>query len=93
MNLSGRWKKITRSSCSAYYPAVIDFNANGLYTTETDAGATLHPVWDVGTFTVKTDQVSLSTANDAIVAYKTSQLHGQLTFHTPDGCAITYEKL
>ena len=93
MNLPGRWKKITRSNCSAYYPAVIDFTANGLYTTEADSGATVHPIWDVGTFTVKPDQVSLSTANDAIVAYKTSQLNGQLTFHTPDGCTITYEKL
>lgn len=93
MNVLGRWKKITNSACSGLYPSVIDFKPNGLYSTESDPQTPIHPIWDVGTFSQSTNQVSLSTSNDAVIAYKASQANEQLTFQAPDGCVVTYKRL
>ncbi|WP_080237060.1 hypothetical protein [Spirosoma rigui] len=93
MNVLGRWQKISDSTCSGQYPAVIDFKPDGLYSTESDPRSPVHPIWDVGTFSVDSNQVHLSTANDAIVAYKTTQAREQLTFQAPDGCVIAYRRL
>jgi hypothetical protein len=92
MNVLGRWKKITNSACSGQYPAVIDFKTNGLYSAEGDPQNPVHPIWDVGTFSLGPDEVSLSTANDAIIAYKATQANGQLTFQAPDGCVVVYKR-
>ena len=93
MNLVGRWKKTTHSACSAAYPALIEFKPNGLYAAEADPQATVHPLWDAGTFSTEARQAKLSTSYDAVVSYSITLTNGQLTFQAPDGCSISYQKL
>ncbi len=92
IQLAGKWAKTTTSSCSRKYPAQIEFQARGLYTGTTDPPGEF-TWWDVGTWEAAgSGQVKLSTANDAVIAYKYSISGNVVTFADPDGCEFKYRK-
>lgn len=50
--------------------------------------------WDAGTFEViDSEQIRVSTANDAIVAYGFSLSNNVLKFVDPDGCEFSYRRV
>jgi hypothetical protein len=91
-SLIGAWQKATQSECSGAYPYRIEFLPSGLYSTEKSPPDS-YAVWDVGTFVVAGDKVSISTANDAVVPYDASLSGGTLTFKAADGCVIAYRRV
>jgi hypothetical protein len=91
--LVGNWAKITSSSCSQVYPDTIHFQEAGLYVGQMDSPGTF-TFWDVGTFEViDSEQINVSTANDAIVTYEFSISNDVLTFKDPDGCEFNYRRV
>ncbi|MBI5328605.1 MAG: hypothetical protein HZB80_10020 [Deltaproteobacteria bacterium] len=91
--LIGDWEKITRSACSQIYPDSIQFQEGGLYFGQKDLPC-MFTQWDVGTYEiVGPNQIKISTANDAIIAYKFSISNDILTFVDPDGCEFKYQKV
>jgi len=88
--LVGSWQKVEDPPCAAQYPAELRFEANGLYfgTTEPPGEFTW---WDGGTWRVTAPgRLSLSTANDAVVAYAYALEGELLTITDPDGCRLGY---
>ena len=92
MKLNGIWTKITQSDCGQLYPAQLEFKDNDRYSAAADDGATQHPIWDVGTWTVAEKTIRLSTANDATITYAISLKDNVLTIKSPDGCTLAYRK-
>lgn len=92
MTLTGIWTRQTQSDCAGRYPAQIEFKANNLYEAQADANATLHPVWDVGTWSAEGNQLKVSTSTDARVTYTASLKDNVLTIKDPDGCTLEYRK-
>ncbi|MGQ0541657.1 MAG: hypothetical protein ACT4O9_07395 [Blastocatellia bacterium] len=89
--LVGNWEKITDSECSRKYPDNIMFQENKLYFTQSDPGKFTY--WDVGTYEITpAKNVKLSTANDAVIAYKFTISKNILTFVDPDGCEFKYRR-
>lgn len=90
--LVGGWIKITRSECSAPYPDRLRFAENGLYAGEKDPPGTF-TLWDAGTWQVAgVGQIRISTANDAVIAYRFTQSGDRLRFVDPDGCEFEYRR-
>lgn len=90
--LVGSWVKMTRSECSAAYPDRLRFAENGLYEGEKDPPGTF-TLWDVGTWElVGTEQIRISTANDAVISYRLTQSGDTLRFVDPDGCEFEYRR-
>lgn len=92
MKLKGTWTKQTQSDCGQMYPAQIEFKDDDRYSAQPDNGATQHPIWDVGTWTIVDKQIKISTANDAIITYAVSLKDTILTIKAPDGCTLEYKK-
>lgn len=91
MHLLGKWAKITAAACAQKYPGTIAFKPNGLYQAEAEPDAAVHPVWDVGTFTVKQGTVALSTATDAVIAYSFLIKGNTLIIKDGEGCEIRFQ--
>jgi hypothetical protein len=86
----GNWVKTTRSTCDRTYPDLIQFQEGGLYFGQQEATGTFTQ-WDVGTYKfVDSQQISISTANDATIVYNFSILNDVLTFIDPGGCEFKY---
>ena len=91
--MSGAGKKSTRSTYSHPYPDTIQFREGGLYFGQKDPPGTFTQ-WDAGTFEViDSEQIRVSTANDAIVAYGFSLSNNVLKFVDPDGCEFSYRRV
>lgn len=88
--LVGNWHKQSREECAARYPATLAILADGQYRGESETSGEF-TWWDVGTWRLRGDgEVELSTANDALVAYRYRLAGGELILTDPDGCRIVY---
>ena len=88
----GSWRKVGSPACAASYPAVVNFEGNGLYRGEPEPPAQF-TTWDVGTWRMEeAGRVSISTANDAVVEYSLDASADELSFTDPDGCRFTYRR-
>ena len=90
--LVGTWRKMAHPDCAALYPAVLQFDANGLY-----HGAPEPPgqftSWDVGTWRIDDPgHVMISTANDAVIRYAFALTDAELTVTDQAGCRFTYRR-
>src|SRR5215218_2433694 len=92
MNILGNWTKLKGSNCSEKYPDRIEFKKNGIYQGEASDEATMHPVWDAGTFELKGNAISISTSNDAVINYAIVMDNEIVSFNDPDGCVIKYKR-
>jgi len=88
----GNWKKISQGACDTQYPDSIRFQENGLYFGMKDPPGTFTQ-WDVGTYEViGPERISISTANDAIVAYSFAISNDTLAFVDADCCRFRYRR-
>lgn len=88
----GGWEKTSSARCDQRYPDRLQFQENGLYIGQKDPPGSFS-FWDVGTFEVVDEQeIKLSTANDAVIAYAYALSADTLTFTDPDGCAFSYRR-
>jgi hypothetical protein len=89
----GNWEKISPSTCDELYPDNIRFQENGLYFGHKNPPGTFTQ-WDVGTYEiVGPDRINISTAYDAIVAYRFAISNGTLTFVDSADCQFRYRKI
>jgi len=90
--LVGTWRKAENPPCAALYPAVIRFESNGLYRGWSDPPDGF-VTWDVGTWQLGGhDQLSVSTANDAVITYACMLAGDMLTFTDPQGCRFSFRR-
>lgn len=90
--LTGAWHKLTASRCSELYPDHLIFQDNGIYFGRRDPPGTF-TAWDAGKYeVVGSDQVRLSTANDAILPYRYSLDGDMLTFEDEESCSFRYQR-
>jgi len=93
LQLIGHWEKTSLTPCGQTYPDRLEFQAGGLYFAHNEPPGRFTE-WDVGTYEVAgAQQVKVSTANDAVIAYKASLKADLLTFTAPDGCEFSYRKV
>jgi hypothetical protein len=92
MNIIGHWTKLNVDDCGKKYPDKIEFRKNGIYQAEASEKATMHPVWDAGTFELKNNAVKISTSNDAVINYTIAAQGETISFQDPDGCVVKYKK-
>ncbi|GAB3938172.1 hypothetical protein GCM10028804_60890 [Larkinella terrae] len=90
--LIGTWEKINPAECSNIYPDVIEFSANGIYQTQSEATAVLQ-VWDSGTFEVDRLIVKISNAKDITKAYRFVISKEIVTFEDDQGCVFPYRRM
>lgn len=91
--LVGNWEKITHATCGLMYPDTIQFQEGGLYFGQKDPPGTFTQ-WDVGTYAiVSSNQIKISTANDAVITYKFSISNDTLIFADPDDCQFEYRRV
>lgn len=91
--LAGKWEKLSTEPCSRKYPARIEFQDRRLYAGTADTPGEF-TWWDAGTWELSGEgQVKLSTATDAVIAYKYSISANVVTFTDPDGCEFKYRKI
>ena len=88
----GYWQKVTQNQCSAAYPDWLEFRSDNMY-----VGRSLEPgafmQWDVGRYDiVNSEQVAISTANDAFISYRFAINDQRLSFVDPDGCEFCYQR-
>ena len=93
MEIIGTWKKTSKNDCGGKYPATIEFKQNGLYQAEAAENATIHPVWDTGTYKIVKTKINISTSNDAIVAYEFTLQEKALFIKDPEGCSIKFQRV
>jgi hypothetical protein len=88
----GTWRKASSDACAARYPAVLRFDANGIYAGEAEtAGA--FTWWDSGTWKLaQADELALSVANDAVERYPFKLDAQALTITDGQGCVVRYER-
>ena len=92
MEVFGRWQKVSTAHCAEKYPDIIQFDSTGLYTTS-PGNTPLHPVWDVGTFSIHGRNIDISTSYDAVINYLLDISDHKLSFKDPEGCVIEYHKI
>lgn len=90
--LKGQWEKTSPSRCAEQYPDRLEFRDGGLYFGHKDPAGTFTQ-WDVGTWEMAgSNQIKLSTANDAVISYEWSLSGDLLTFKDAEGCEFQYRK-
>jgi len=88
----GHWDKTSASPCSEQYPERLEFRDQGLYFGQRDPQGT-YTHWDAGTWeTVGENQMKLSTANDAVIAYAVQLKGSALKFTDAQNCEIEYRR-
>ncbi len=88
----GTWRKASGDACAARYPAVLRFDANGIYAGEAETAGEF-TWWDSGTWKVpKASELALSVANDAVEHYNFKLEARVLTVTDNQGCVIRYER-
>lgn len=88
----GAWALLSRPDCGGAYPDRLTLLEDGTYRGEREppGGFTL---WDVGSWRVTSPgRVEISTANDAIVAYRFEVDGDVVTFHDPADCRFRYRR-
>jgi hypothetical protein len=91
MDVAGRWRKVSRSDCSALYPELLELEPGGRYTGWNEAPSAYHPLWDRGGWEATgPDRLRISLANDAVHEYAVERDGDALVFDDGDGCRIEY---
>jgi hypothetical protein len=91
MEVAGRWRKVSRSDCSAPYPELLELEPGGRYTGWNEAPSAYHPLWDRGGWEpTGPDRLKISLANDAVREYGVERVGDALVFDDGDGCLIEY---
>src|SRR5262245_45027771 len=89
--LAGHWRKTTNDAAAQRYPDQLEFRADGTYRGRASAPGKF-VVWDVGTYRVQGGTLRMSTASDAIVAYRLSVTADTLHIADDQGLAISYTR-
>ena len=93
MTMVGRWRKVSRSECSAPYPEVLELADGGRYTGTNEAPSAFHPIWDQGGWEpTGPGRVRVSLANDSSREYEFELAEASLTFVDEGGCRIEYAR-
>ena len=93
MDVTGRWRKVSSSECSAPYPELLELETGGRYTGTMETRSPHHPIWDRGGWSsAGPDRFRISLANDAEREYVVSLEGDSLVFVAEDGCRIEYER-
>ena len=93
MEVAGRWRKTSRSECSAPYPELLELEPGGRYTGWNETPSVHHPLWDRGGWEpAGPDRLRISLANDAVREYAVKHDGDALVFHDADGCRIEYTR-
>jgi hypothetical protein len=92
-SLLGVWEKQPGSPCGGTYPQRLVLLPDGTYRGQpAEAGQFI--VWDVGTYRfTDPDVVEISTANDAVVAYRFAVSGDFLEVTDPNSCKITFARV
>ena len=93
MVITGTWKKTSKNDCGEKYPATIEFKQGGLFEAQAAENATIHPLWDVGTYKIAKTKINISTSNDAIISYDFTLQEKTLTIKDPEGCSIKFQRI
>ena len=94
----GKWTKISKtvssqSECSSKYPDNIEFKSGGIYRGFKGIDKNEFTIWDVGSYKLLSkDQIKISTANDAQIAYTFSIKDNILYFLDKEKCQFQYQK-
>ena len=93
-DLVGKWRKVTTTKCSDYYPDHLEFLDKNIYfglKENNEVGGTL---WDSGGYKIVSDShIRISTANDEQIIYDFSISNTALTFIDKDGCELEYVRV
>lgn len=93
-DVMGRWKKIVEAKCSDIYPDDLEFKPRNIYFGLKGDSGTEFTLWDSGGYQiVSSDQIKISTANDAEIVYKFSVSKDILKFTDNNGCEIRYRRV
>ncbi|MGV3556793.1 hypothetical protein [Larkinella arboricola] len=90
--LIGAWQKVSPAPCSAVYPNVIEFTANGIYQTQSEE-TSVPQVWDTGTYEVDRQIVKISNAQEISRTYRFVIKNEMVTFEDDQGCKFPYRRL
>jgi len=94
MNITGTWKKITKSKCSEIYPEFIEFKSNNIFSAKNEKESTIHPVWDSGRYNlISSGKIKISTSYDALLTYYYEIRNGLLEFKDESDCIFQYKKV
>jgi hypothetical protein len=89
----GNWERTEAPPCAAQYPSVLTFQPGGLYR-GTPAPPGQFAIWDVGTWKLTPDgAIAISTANDAVIAYRFALSGDELRFEDQAGCRFAYRRV
>jgi len=98
----GKWSKISFSSssssspqsdCSSIYPDDLEFKNGGIYRGFKGINKNEFTVWDAGSYEIlSTEQIKISTANDAEIVYTFSIKNNTLNFLDKNKCQFQYQK-
>jgi hypothetical protein len=92
MSLAGKWKKVSKAECDKGYPDEIEFFERPRYLAKKGPGQGFI-WWDAGMYEiVKENEVKISDAADALVAYRFSISGDLLTFVDSNGCEFKYRR-
>src|SRR5262245_51601319 len=92
-SLIGAWEKQTGSPCGGAYPHKLLLLPDGTYRGQA-AESGHFTIWDVGTYRLTgPDIVELSTANDAVVAYRFAVTGNVLEVTDPSSCKINFVRV
>ena len=89
--LVGHWRKSSTDAATPRYPDQLEFRADGTYRGRASAPGTF-VVWDVGTYRVSGETLRMSTATDAVVAYRLSRTADGLRIVDDRGVEISYAR-
>lgn len=98
----GKWSKISfsttsssspQSDCSSIYPDNLEFKNGGIYRGFKGTNKNEFTVWDAGSYEIlSTEQIKISTANDAEIVYTFSIKDNILNFLDKNKCQFQYQK-
>ncbi|MGA0555167.1 hypothetical protein ACO2Q8_00840 [Larkinella sp. VNQ87] len=89
--LIGSWQKVSPAPCSAVYPDVVEFTANGIYQTQSEA-TSVQMAWDAGAYEVDRQLVKMVNTRDVTKTYRFVIKNETVTFEDEDGCRFPYQR-
>jgi len=93
MSLTGKWKKISTTSCGDGYPDEIEFFERPRYLAKKGPHQSF-VWWDAGGYeVVGQNQVEITIATDAPTLYRFSISGDLLTFVDDQGCEFQYRRV
>jgi hypothetical protein len=89
----GKWSKISHSECSSIYPDDLEFKDDRIYRGFKGINKNEFTIWDAGSYEIlSSEQIKISTANDAEIIYTFSIKDKILNFLDQNTCKFQYQK-